>query len=58
MEYPDPENQGERLYAPEDPVKEFFVAGCGFVVGDVSKEFPHGLILPGMENARATRNTT
>jgi hypothetical protein len=49
--YPYPENQGERFYDPEDPVKDFFVAGLVFVVGyvskeagDVSKEFPHGLI--------------
>ena len=44
-EYPYPKNQGESFYDPEDPVKDLFVAGCGFVVGDVSKEFPHGIIL-------------
>ena len=43
-EYPYPESQGESLYDPEDPVENLFVAGCGFVVGDVSKEVPHGLI--------------
>ena len=42
-EYPDPEKQGQRFYDPKDPVKGFFVAGANFVVGDVSKEFPHGL---------------
>ena len=32
-EYPYPKNQGESFYDPEDPVKDLFVAGCGFVVG-------------------------
>ena len=43
-EYPYPETQGESFYDPEDPVKDLFVAGCGFVVGDVLKKLPHGLI--------------
>jgi hypothetical protein len=43
-EYPDPENQGESFYDPKDPVKDLFVAGLGFVVGNVSKKLPHGLI--------------
>jgi hypothetical protein len=42
-EYPYPENQGERFYDPKDAVKDLFVAGAVFVVGDVSKEFPHSL---------------
>src|ERR1035441_2322620 len=45
-EYPYPENQGESFDDPKNPVKDLFVAGCGFVVGDVSKEVPHGIILP------------
>jgi hypothetical protein len=45
-EYPYPENQGEGFYEPKDPVKDLFVAGLGFVVGDVSKKLPHGLIFP------------
>jgi hypothetical protein len=44
-QYPYPESQGESFYDPEDPVKDLFVAGRGFVVGDVSKEVPHGIIL-------------
>src|ERR1035441_5998885 len=44
-QYPYPESQGESFYDPENPVKDLFVAGCGFVVGDVSKELPHGSIL-------------
>jgi hypothetical protein len=43
-EYRYPENQGERFYDPKDPVKDLFVAGEDIVVGDVSKEVPHGLI--------------
>jgi hypothetical protein len=43
-EYPYPKNQGEGFYEPKDSVKDFFVAGLGFVVGDVSKKLPHGLI--------------
>jgi hypothetical protein len=45
-EYPYPENQGEGFYKPKDPVKDLFVARLGFVVGDVSKKLPHGLIFP------------
>ena len=48
-EYPYPKNQGESFYDPEDPVKDLFVAGCGFVVGDVLKKLPHGLIFARME---------
>jgi len=44
-EYPYPENQSERFYAPKDAVKDLFVAGAVFVVGDVSKEFPHLLAI-------------
>jgi hypothetical protein len=51
-EYPYPENQGEGFYEPKDPVKDLFVAGLGFVVGDVSKKLPHGLIFP--RNAKST----
>src|ERR1039457_1656435 len=43
-QYPYPESQGESFYDPEDPVENLFVAGRGFVVGDVSKEVPHSLI--------------
>ena len=45
-EYPYSENQGEGFYDPKDPVECFFVAGCGFVVGDVLKEFPHAPFSP------------
>src|ERR1700689_1573661 len=51
-EYPYPENQGEGFYEPKDPVKDLFVARLGFVVGDVSKKLPHGLIFP--RNAKST----
>ena len=43
-EYPYPKNQGESFYDPEYPVKNLFVAGCGFVVGDVLQKLPHGII--------------
>jgi hypothetical protein len=46
VEYPDPEDQGDGFYNPENLVEDLFVAGCDFVVGDVSQESPHGLILP------------
>ena len=32
-EYPYSETQGQCFHDPEDPVKDLFVAGCGFVVG-------------------------
>jgi hypothetical protein len=32
-QYPYLETQGESFYDPKDPVKDLFVAGCGFVVG-------------------------
>jgi hypothetical protein len=43
-EYPYPETQGESLNDPEDPVKDLFVAGLGFIVGDVLKKLAHGPI--------------
>ena len=43
-EDPYPKTQGESFDDPEDPVESLFVAGCGFVIGDVSKESPHNLI--------------
>jgi len=44
-EYSYTETQGERFCDPENPVKDLFVAGYGFVVGNVSKEISHLLIL-------------
>jgi hypothetical protein len=44
-EYPYPKNQGDRFYDPKDTVKGLFVAGLGFIIGDVSKKTLHGPIL-------------
>ncbi len=44
QEYPDSENQRESFYAPEDGVKQFFVAGYSLVISDVPKELPHNPI--------------
>ena len=43
-EYPYSETQCQCFHDPEYPVKHLFVAGCGFVVRDVSEEVPHGPI--------------
>lgn len=43
-EYPNPENQGDSFYDPKNLVKDLFVTGMRFVVGNVSEEFPHDLI--------------
>jgi hypothetical protein len=42
---PYPENQGKGLYDPKESVKNLFMAGSGFVVGDVPEKLPHGIIL-------------
>jgi hypothetical protein len=43
-QYPYAENQGKSFNDPKDPVKGLFVAGLGFIVGDVSKKPSHGII--------------
>jgi hypothetical protein len=43
-EYPYPKNQGNRFDDPKNLVKDLFMAGYGFIVGDVLEEFPHDLI--------------
>jgi hypothetical protein len=42
--YPYPENQGKSFYHPKDPIKGLFVAGLGFIVGDISKKLSHSII--------------
>src|SRR4051812_13298230 len=37
-EYHHPKTQGERFDDPEDPVKDLFVTGYGFIVGYVLQE--------------------
>jgi hypothetical protein len=54
QEYPYSENQGKSFDGPENLVKDFLVAGYGFVVGDVSEEPSHGLLSRGA-GAAATR---
>src|SRR5580658_8269743 len=53
QEYPCPKNQRNGFYHPEDPVEGLFVAGLGFIVGNVSKKLSHGVIFPRMANPSA-----
>jgi hypothetical protein len=45
-EYPYSETQGQGFDDPKDFVEDLFVTGFGFVISDVSKKLPHGLIFP------------
>jgi hypothetical protein len=36
-------NQSKRFCDPKNRIKDFFVAGLGFVVGDIGQKFPHGV---------------
>jgi hypothetical protein len=52
---PNPEDQGGGFYDPEYSVKDLFVPGYSFVVGDVSKKLPHRTILAGNGSAVVRR---
>jgi hypothetical protein len=52
-QYPNSGNQGERFYDPKDPVEDLFMAGHGFVVGDVLQKLPHELIFARNGRARS-----